>query len=261
MIERELNRDYFRLMKEIYDKFDNPIPEAENIRLFLLLILIKRISDTRTYIIEQRIKGNAQNDIYSYSDVIIPNIIISTSDETGKKNSFEEFPATFDEIFKRREQSNIVHLLQECIKEIVKSNQELFSILDDDDLLTISSMSEQTEIIRSIINGVGNKNIKSKGRKTIDLNLRPSSINDYDLMNISIWLVRNMIPRKQSGLVLDYSLSNLLHKLAGTDEASNTYDPFCFVDGIVLNDVSLSENSNCKIYAKSIIQIVLLIHS
>ncbi len=231
------------------DTFRGVVDPAEYKNYILVMLFVKYISDAWNDKIEQfekqfkgdkeRIKRRMERERF-----VIPDVMIK--DDNGKV--IDEFPATFNSLFERRNETNVGELINHVLDEIEEANKAklegVFRNIDFNSEGNLGRTKERNARLKHLLEDFGDKR----------LDLRPSVIGEHDVIgNTYMYLISRFASdsgKKGGEFYTPTEVAMLLARLVDPQDGDRICDPACGSASLLIRCANQIGSANYSLYGQ-----------
>ena len=231
------------------DTFRGTIDAASYKDYILVMLFLKYISDVysdhlKKYEAEFADDKTRIQRRLARERFILPEVIIQDPDT---KKTLDQFTAHFDNLYERREQSNIGELINITLEKIEDANKEkLVGVFRNIDFNSESNLGRTKDRNRRL------KNLLEDFHKPA-LNLSPSRVNEDIIGECYIYLISRFASdagKKAGEFYTPGCVSKLLAKLADPQPGNTICDPACGSGSLLIAAAKEVRNRNFALYGQ-----------
>ncbi len=233
MTDMQVVKDIQNIVWRACDTFRGAIDPSDYKNYILTMLFLKYLSDVwedRKAEYEAKYKGNAERvrRALERERFVVPTVELK--DEEG--TVVDSFPATFDNIYERRNADNIGELINIVLAAIEDANKaKLENVFRDIDFNSEANLGDAKERNRRLKHVLDDFNHPK-------LDLRPSKLHDRDIIgDVYEYLIGNFAAnagKKAGEFYTPSQVSALLARLLGPEAGARICDPACGSGSLML---------------------------
>jgi len=248
--DHKINQDEINAIAwKACDTFRGVVDPAQYKDYILVTLFLKYISDVwndKKAQFEKQFKGDAERvrRRLERERFVIPTVILK--DEKGKVT--DQFPATFDSLYERRNVSNIGELINHVLDEFEEGNksklESVFRNIDFNSEANLGQTKDRNTRLKHLLEDFADKR----------LDLRPSVIGEHDVIgNTYMYLISRFASdsgKKGGEFYTPTEVAMLLARLVQPKEGDRICDPSCGSASLLIRCANQIGTQNYSLYGQ-----------